>query len=79
MKKYVPAPRTSNLEQYLDDELRQISAVTGVQKFLQLEELHVAPTKLFTGLVVLADGTDWDPGSGQGVYAYYGSAWNKLG
>ena len=25
------------------------------------------------------DGTQWDPGSGAGVYAYFGATWNKLG
>lgn len=44
-----------------------------------LATLHAEPTKLVEGMVVLADGTNWNPGSGAGVYAYYGSAWNKLG
>ena len=52
-----------------------LRSVSGIQ----LDELHVAPSKPRTGLTVLADGTDWDPGSGQGVYTYYGSAWHKLG
>lgn len=45
----------------------------------EFEELHAAPTKVYDGLTVFADGTDWNPGSGQGVYTYYNSAWNKLG
>ena len=44
-----------------------------------LRELHREPTKLTSGMVVLADGTDWNPGSGAGYYGYYGSAWHKLG
>lgn len=44
-----------------------------------LQELHEEPKKLILGMTVLADGTDWDPGSGAGVYTYYGSAWHKLG
>ena len=31
------------------------------------------------GMIVYADGTSWDPGSGEGIYAYYGAAWNFLG
>lgn len=44
-----------------------------------MQELHESPKKLKTGMTVLADGTDWNPGSGQGVYTYYGGAWHKLG
>jgi hypothetical protein len=44
-----------------------------------LQELHNEPPKPRTGMVVLADGTDWDPGSGAGVYCYYDGSWNKLG
>lgn len=47
--------------------------------FTYLRQLHVAPTKVFVGMVVLADGTDWNPGSGAGFYGYYGSSWVKLG
>ena len=42
-------------------------------------ELHAEPSKPRGGLVVFADGTDWNPGSGQGFYAYYASAWHFLG
>jgi hypothetical protein len=45
----------------------------------ELVEMHAAPDKLRTGMVVLADGTDWDPGSGAGVYCYYAGIWNRLG
>lgn len=40
---------------------------------------NAAPSKLYDGLTVYADGTNWNPGSGQGVYTYYGASWNKLG
>jgi hypothetical protein len=30
------------------------------------------------GLVAFANGTDWNPGSGAGLYEYRGGAWNKL-
>lgn len=44
-----------------------------------LAEYNTEPDKPFNGLTVLADGTNWNPGSGQGVYTYYNSTWNKLG
>jgi len=61
---------------------RQLAAVE--QCFFNLDtpnlvELHREPVKPRVGMTVLADGTDWDPGSGQGVYTYYAGAWHKLG
>lgn len=49
------------------------------REFLMLDERHEPPKKLKPGMTVLADGTDWNPGSGAGVYTYYGGAWHKLG
>jgi len=47
--------------------------------YLSLKVWHATPARPFEGMVVLADGTDWDPGSGAGVYWYDGAAWNHLG
>lgn len=49
------------------------------REFYMLKTLNEPPPRTKTGMVVLADGTNWNPGSGAGVYAFYGSAWNKLG
>ena len=57
-----------------------------IAEFLSAQELPnvlllpqaQAPEKVYTGLVVNANGTDWDPGSGAGLYEYVGGAWNKL-
>ena len=46
---------------------------------IQLKETHVAPVRPRVGMTLLADGTDWDPGAGQGVYTYYNGAWRRLG
>lgn len=45
----------------------------------RVEFRNVEPARPREGDVVGADGTNWDPGSGQGVYAYYAGAWHKLG
>lgn len=63
----------------VNGELEQIEQVFAEQDFVQLVALNVAPAKPRDGLTVLADGTNWNPGSGQGVYTYYGGAWHKLG
>jgi hypothetical protein len=47
--------------------------------FLQLQTLNVAPTKPREGMVVLADGVNFNPGAGAGFYGYRGAAWHLLG
>jgi hypothetical protein len=37
------------------------------------------PERPYEGMMVGADGTEWNPGSGRGVYARVNSAWVKLG
>jgi hypothetical protein len=41
--------------------------------------LAVEPEKVEEGLIVGADGTNWDPGSGAGLYQWRSGAWVKVG
>lgn len=46
---------------------------------LKLIPLHAAPERPRTGTIVYADGTDWNPGSGEGLYVYdSGGNWVAL-
>lgn len=65
------------LVSYVYSELRQLSLKLG--QAVVFTPLHVAPTKAQEGEVQFADGTDWNPGAGKGLYVYYSSTWNKLG
>ena len=49
--------------------------------FIALKYRHVAPTNTFAGQIVAADGTNWDPGSGVGIYQRNAgnSAWRFVG
>lgn len=50
------------------------------QKVVKLSQSHKEPDKLEDGMIVLADGVDWNPTlGGQGYYGYYNGAWHKLG
>jgi hypothetical protein len=65
---------------WLVNELRKLqeagqSAVDGVV----YRTLYAAPSRIYDGLTVLADGASWNPGSGAGVYTYYAGSWKKLG
>jgi len=49
------------------------------QEYLMLKTLYAEPVRLREGMLVMADGTTWNPGSGAGVYAYRGGSWRFLG
>jgi hypothetical protein len=69
-----------SLQQWTWDNFKRVEEEFNFGRAVHwLQELHEAPNKLKTGMTVLADGTDWNPGSGAGVYTYYGGAWHKLG
>lgn len=58
---------------------RIAQALQEQNEVLRLGTTYVAPSKPRSGDIRLADGTQWNPGSGAGFYGYYGSAWVKLG
>lgn len=64
---------------WVTGELEQVEASFFDLDSVLLVEQNVAPAKPRTGLTALADGTNWNPGSGAGVYTYYAAAWHKLG
>jgi hypothetical protein len=71
---YQPKPPPFNpdvltLAGYVDGELQSVAqAQSDAVDSTQFNVLHVAPKKPRKGMLVLADGTDWDPGSGAGLY-----------
>jgi hypothetical protein len=73
----VPADK-EDLPAYIERELFKIKVAIDLLALGHLDETHVAPVKPRVGDLKLADGTNWNPGSGQGIYAYYNSVWNKL-
>ena len=78
-KRNVPGSAES-LPAFLDQELSNIEqAQYGPFPFVRLEVVHTPPGKVFDGMVVLADGVFFNPGSGPGFYGYRGGAWRFLG
>lgn len=65
--------------QWMQEILLQLITDLTLSRNQQVDEWHVAPTKPSTGMIVLADGTDWNPGSGRGFYGYDGASWRFLG
>lgn len=65
---------------FLSKELARLQKALWLQQaVLKLLTLHAAPTKYDEGDVVIADGTDWNPGSGAGAYRRSAVAWVFLG
>ncbi len=78
---YIPAVPPNELSpqarRFLDTELRAIADQINSTQFC-LPPLAAAPAKPENGVIVYADGTNWNPGSGEGFYGYQAGAWVKL-
>lgn len=72
-------PQNADYKQWLYDELQRVSSEYAKPQYFIFEELHAEPSKPRLGMVVFADGTDWNPGSGAGIYHYRAGAWQFLG
>lgn len=76
----IPPSNPADLPQFLQQELQNINlALTEPNQFYRLEMLFKTPPKPRDGMIVLADGTSWNPGSGAGYYGYRAGAWRFLG
>ena len=66
--------------QFFVDEFHRIAAQLQALEIptIILVPQNVAPTRLFEGLMVNADGTNWNPGHGGGLYAYEAGEWVPL-
>lgn len=67
-----------DMRRWVEEELKAIARELAETQALELRPIHREPTRPREGMIVCADGTDWDPGSGAGSYEYIGGAWVKL-
>lgn len=77
---YDPAQTPTDINQmvsFLDNELQKLKSAINFKDFLPLSIRNVAPTRPQVGLYA-ADGTNWNPGAGAGVYYFNGSTYTKL-
>ena len=73
------APEVSDIYDEVQREFDLIANELMLFETIQLRKTTVAPIKPRDGLVAYADGTSWNPGSGEGFYGYYAGSWKKLG
>jgi hypothetical protein len=74
-----PPSDPAELSAWLMQELVLLKqGLEDAQETIRMMVRHVAPNKIATGQIAYADGTDWDPGQGAGLYARVGSSWRSM-
>ena len=71
-------PELQEAVRWVEDELRAVEDAQAETQELDLREVFREPERPRNGMIVQADGTQWNPGQGRGVYAYLNGAWVKL-
>lgn len=79
---YVPtnssAQSLNDFNRWISSELVRISnSFTTSRQTLNIAVVNAEPLKPQVGDVVFADGTNWNPSGGRGLY-YYDSGWVKI-
>ena len=64
-------PELRNVVEWVLAQLQKVEN-TQAPSDVQLEQTNVAPTKPVVGELRYADGTNWNPGGGAGMYEYTG-------
>ena len=80
--KYTPNPVPDNpedLPQYLLQEFQRIQGALEENATTFIEVKNVAPARIKQGDIVYGDGTNFNPGSGEGIYFRNAAgSWVKL-
>lgn len=63
----------------IEREFERVEQAMRLFDFLLLGATAVAPPKPQNGEVRYANGSTWNPGSGEGIYGFYAGSWKKLG
>lgn len=77
----IPTTSIEDLQRALQDELQRISEAFRIGEFetINLQLLSASLDKIKAGAIINADGTNYDPGSGAGIYWFDGTIYTKLG
>lgn len=77
--RYVPLPvpqAEKGLLPWLRREMARLAAVLNGP--MVVDTWNVAPDKPPEGMLAIADGTNWNPGSGYGLYIYKSGTWTFI-
>lgn len=73
------SPELQAVISYVEEELKALSRSLVETPVLESRTISKEPKRPRDGMIVVADGTDWDPGSGAGAYARVAGAWVSMG
>jgi hypothetical protein len=80
--RYNPNPvpdNTEDLPKYIFDELLRLQGSLEENPISYIEVKNAAPDRIKQGDIVYADGSNWNPGSGEGIYFRNAAgSWVKL-
>lgn len=80
---YIPqqVPSLDSVEElrsWVQQEFFRVAQGAQISERVTFNILYAAPPDPVAGMLVFADGTTWNPGSGRGLYEYRTSSWVKL-
>ena len=85
MVKYIPSrppdqqtANTADVIEWVKSELETVARNFQEHDITGFKVLNTAPPKPREGNLAFADGTNWNPGGGRGLYQYSGGVWVKL-
>lgn len=69
-RQIVQPPESTPLAQWAQDQMQRLAdAIDALENGARIVHFKV-PTRPRTGHLYYADGTNWNPGSGEGLYEY---------
>ena len=74
-----PPSDPAQLQRFLREELVKLKAAIDAVAEGFAPVVYAPPAKPRAGMIRNADGTQWYPGSGEGLYRFDGVVWKLLG
>lgn len=75
----IPPADPAQIQRFLMEELGKLKAAIDAVAEGFAPVVYAPPAKPRTGMIRNADGSQWNPGSGAGLYRHNGTTWVFLG
>ena len=68
----------TDLLKYIQENIRRLASSLEILETPIVPTHNVPPSNPEIGQLAIADGTNWNPGSGAGTYIFRANAWHKI-